>query len=116
LIISRYREEIAGGRDARGAVETTLRTSGRAIAFSALTVAAALSSMLVFPDKSLSSMGIAGAAVTLSSALLALCVLPATLFLLGSRINALSPAWLRRTAERESRPLRAGGWYRRARL
>jgi uncharacterized membrane protein YdfJ with MMPL/SSD domain len=116
LIINRYREEIAGGRDAQGAVETTLRTSGRAIAFSALTVAAALSSMLVFPDKSLSSMGIAGAAVTFSSALLALCVLPATLFLLGPRINALSPAWLRRTAERESRPLRAGGWYRLARL
>jgi uncharacterized membrane protein YdfJ with MMPL/SSD domain len=116
LVINRYREELARGRSAHEAIEATLTTSGRAIAFSALTVAAALCTMVVFPDRALSSMGVAGAAVTLSSCLLALCVLPSALFLLGRGVNGLSPAWLRRAADRESRPLTEGAWYSLARL
>ena len=49
LMVSRFREELANGVDVPEAVARTTATAGRTIAFSALTVAAALSAMLVFP-------------------------------------------------------------------
>jgi RND superfamily putative drug exporter len=61
-------------------------------------------------------MGIGGALVALIAAAIALLVLPAVLTLLGSRVNALSPAFLRRRAEREARPATEGFWYRLSRL
>jgi len=39
-------------------------------------------------------------------------VLPAVLTLLGTRVDALSPRWLRRRAAVEARPTAAGAWYR----
>src|SRR5438477_2112216 len=49
LLVSRYREEVArtGRRDE--AVIRTVETAGRTVAFSALTVAASLTALLVFP-------------------------------------------------------------------
>ncbi|MDT4901355.1 MAG: putative drug exporter of the superfamily, partial [Pseudonocardiales bacterium] len=49
LMVSRFREELATGSEVPEAVARTMATAGRTIAFSALTVAAALSAMLVFP-------------------------------------------------------------------
>jgi RND superfamily putative drug exporter len=50
--------------------------------------------------------------VALIAGSLALTVLPALLAVLGPRVNALSPAWLRRAADRDARPATRGGWYR----
>ena len=47
------------------AVRTTMRTAGRTVVFSAVTVAAALITLTVFPLGFLKSMGIAGAVVAL---------------------------------------------------
>ena len=58
--------------------------------FSAVTVSAALASLMVFPQRFLYSMGVGGAAVALIAALVALTVLPALLAVLGPRVNALS--------------------------
>ena len=88
LMVSRFREELAGGISVEDAVVRTVATAGRTIAFSALTVAAALSAMLVFPVYFLRSFAYAGVAVTLFAALSALLVLPALLALLGHRVNA----------------------------
>ena len=88
LMVSRFREELARGVDVREAVARTTATAGRTIAFSALTVAAALSAMLVFPVYFLQSFAYAGVGVTLFAALSALVVLPALLSVLGHRVNS----------------------------
>jgi RND superfamily putative drug exporter len=130
FILSRYREELAGGQeggaggqrpasraplsrsDSHAAIRRTLQTAGRTVLFGSLTVAGALASMLVFPLRFLYSMGIGGALVTLSAGAVSLIVLPAVLVALGPRINALAPARLQRSAARATQPTEKGAWYR----
>jgi putative drug exporter of the RND superfamily len=88
LIVNRFREELADGADVGQAVARTTATAGRTIAFSALTVAAALSALLVFPVYFLKSFAYAGVGVTVLAAASALLVLPALLAVLGHRVNA----------------------------
>ena len=115
FVLSRYREELAGGADTRAAITRTLQTAGRTVLYSSLTVAGALASMLVFPIRFLYSMGIGGAIVALSAGAVSLIVLPAVLVALGPRINALSPARLQRSAARTAQASEQGAWYRFAR-
>ncbi|MGW1673535.1 MMPL family transporter [Streptomyces sp. NPDC002324] len=89
FIVRRFREELAGGADSLTAVATTLRTAGRTVLFSALTVAVSLAAMMVFPQYFLKSFAYAGIAVVLLAAAAALILLPAALVLLGERVNAL---------------------------
>jgi uncharacterized membrane protein YdfJ with MMPL/SSD domain len=113
FVLYRYREELAGGADARDAIDRTLHTVGRTVIFSCLTVAAAMTSLLVFPLRFLYSMGIGGAIVTLCDGAVALLVLPALLIALGPRINTLAPAWLQRRAARSATAAeQTGGWWR----
>jgi uncharacterized membrane protein YdfJ with MMPL/SSD domain len=114
--VSRYREEAARTGFGLEAIQRTLQTAGRTIAFSSLTIAAAIASLTIFPQRFLYSMGIAGALVALLAASLALTVLPALLSVLGPRVNALSPAWLARAADRDARPDESGAWYRLSRF
>ncbi|HEY2768396.1 MAG TPA: MMPL family transporter [Solirubrobacteraceae bacterium] len=102
FVLSRYREELAGGLDTRAAIARTLQTAGRTVLYSSLTVAGALASMLVFPLRFLYSMGVGGAIVALSAGAVSLIVLPAVLVALGPRIDALSPAWLQRGSARSA--------------
>ncbi len=112
LFISRYREERARADTHQEALRVTLRTAGRTIVFSALTVAGALASLTVFQENFLLSMGIAGIAVPLLAVFATLVILPTVLVVLGDRIDALAPSWLRRRADTESHAGRSGGWYR----
>ena len=116
FVVSRYREELARSGPGTEAIRRTLSTAGRTVLFSSLTVAGALASLLVFPQRFLYSMGIAGFFVALIAGAIALTVLPAVLTLLGHRVNALAPAFLARRAEREARPTAEGFWYRLAQL
>jgi uncharacterized membrane protein YdfJ with MMPL/SSD domain len=116
FIVSRYREEIARTGPGFEAMRRTLATAGRTVLFSALTVAGALAALLVFPQRFLYSMGLGGLLVALIAASIALIVLPAILTLLGHRVNALSPAFLARRAERDASPAEQGFWYRLSRL
>jgi RND superfamily putative drug exporter len=111
FILSRYREEVAGGAPRPDALRTTLRTAGRTVIFSSLTVAAAMLALLVFPQRFLYSMGLAGALTALVAGAVSLLVLPSVLMLLGDRIDALSP---RRRPPRASDDQR-DPWYRLAR-
>jgi RND superfamily putative drug exporter len=88
FIVRRFREELAGGADSLTAIATTLRTAGRTVLFSALTVAVSLAAMMVFPQYFLKSFAYAGIAVVLLAAGAALILLPAALILLGDRVNA----------------------------
>jgi RND superfamily putative drug exporter len=116
FMVSRYREEAASSGFGAATLQRTLQTAGRTIVFSSLTIAAAIASLAIFPQRFLYSMGIGGALVALLAASLALIVLPAVLAVLGPRVNALAPSWLARAAERETRPDERGAWYRLSRL
>lgn len=116
FMVSRYREEAATSGFGPEALTRTLQTAGSTIIFSSLTIAAAVASLAVFPQRFLYSMGIAGAVVALLAATLALTVLPALLTVLGPRINAFAPKRLQRAADREARPEHHGFWYRLSRL
>jgi len=116
FVVSRYREEIAVDGPGLPAMRRTLATAGRTVLFSSLTVAAAMASLLVFPQRFLYSMGIGGTIVALLAAAVALVVLPAILALLGRRVNALAPAFLQRRADIDARPATSGFWYRLSRF
>jgi uncharacterized membrane protein YdfJ with MMPL/SSD domain len=116
FIVSRYREEIAKTGPGLEAMRRVLATSGRTVFFSSLTVAAALASLLVFPQRFLYSMGLGGALVSLFAALISLTVLPAVLTLLGTRVNSGAPKFLQRRAEADARPDEHGFWYRLSRF
>ena len=116
FIVSRYREEIAKDGPGLAAMRRVMATAGRTVFFSSLTVAAALASLLVFPQSFLYSMGLGGALVVLLAAAVALTVLPAVLTMLGSRVNAGAPRFLRRQAEADARPDENGFWYRLSRF
>jgi putative drug exporter of the RND superfamily len=116
FVVSRYREEIAVDGPGLAAMRRVLATAGRTVFFSSLTVAAALASLTVFPQRFLYSMGLGGALVTLFAALISLTVLPAVLTLLGARVNALAPRFLQQRAEADTRPDEHGFWYRLSRF
>lgn len=96
LIVSRFREELAGGYRPRNAAVRTVRTAGHTIGFSAATVCAALATLLVFPPYFLRSFAYAGIAVVVIAAVSAVTVLPALLTLLGARVNAWPVPWRHR--------------------
>jgi uncharacterized membrane protein YdfJ with MMPL/SSD domain len=112
FIVSRYREEIARSGPGLEAMRRTMKTAGRTVLFSSLTVAGAMAALLVFPQRFLYSMGLGGSLVALIAAAIALIVLPAVLALLGSRVNALAPGFLQRRAARDAQAMKQGFWYR----
>src|SRR5262249_30498852 len=94
LLLSRYREERAKTADLRSALRRAVVPAGHTIFFSALTVAASMATLLVFPLRFLRSMGYGGVVASTVAMLVALVVLPTILRLLGGRIDALSlPRW-----------------------
>jgi uncharacterized membrane protein YdfJ with MMPL/SSD domain len=102
LLLSRYREERAKTEDLQLALRRALVPAGRTIFYSALTVAAALATLLVFPLRFLRSMGYGGVVASAVAMLAAVILLPALLRVLGPRIDALTlPRWRdpRRLAE-----------------
>ena len=106
FIVSRYREEIAPTAPGSRRCAGRWRPRDAPSLFSSLTVAAAIASLIVFPQRFLYSMGIGGSLVALIAAAIALVVLPAVLALLGERVNALSPGVPQpaRRARRAARP------------
>ncbi|MFJ6573282.1 MMPL family transporter [Streptomyces sp. NPDC091292] len=112
LLVSRYREELAGGAGADLALRRTLRGAGRTVLFSAATIAASLCALLLFPLPLLKSLAYGGATVVCASAAGALTILPALLVLLGDRLDR----WDVFAALRRPRPaVSSGAWFRLAR-
>ena len=100
FVISRFREELARLPEddptaAAQAIRVTMSTAGRTVLFSGLTVAAAMASLLIFPQNFLRSLGYGGMAAVLVAVVAALTVLPAILLLLGRRIDAGRLPWRR---------------------
>jgi len=104
FITSRFREELRRGRTVGDAVTIAVATSGKAVAFSGIAVAAGLSGLLAFDAPALRSFGIGGMLTVFASLFFALTFLPATLGMLGPQVSALSPAGLMARLRRGSQP------------
>ncbi len=112
LVLSRYREEVAAGQDRESALRCTMRTAGRTVIYSAVTVALSLLGLAAFPMYFMRSFVYAGIAVVAFTALATLIVTPAMITLLGDRVDALSVRTLLRRPARPRPAVQDGGWYR----
>ncbi|WP_280508255.1 MMPL family transporter [Nocardia flavorosea] len=83
FVISRFQEELRSGAAVPLAVRTAVATAGRTVIFSGITVAAALSVLLVFPYSFLRSFAYAGVLVVATAVAGALVLLPAALAVTG---------------------------------
>jgi uncharacterized membrane protein YdfJ with MMPL/SSD domain len=86
FLVTRYRQELAGGASVSDAIGTTMARAGRTVIFSAVTVACALATLSLFPQNFLQSMGIAGAVTALVAAVAALAISPALLAIWGRKL------------------------------
>ena len=101
LIVTRWREERAHGRDNDQAVQVAMTSAGRAVLFSGLTVGIGLLALVVLPVPFLRSAGIGGVLIPLISVAVALTLLPVILASIGPRLdwprirtdNAASRGW-----------------------
>ena len=90
LIVSRYREELASGREPYAAAIRSRATAGRTTAYAGATLLAALAlSAYVQPGSLLLSLATTVGVATVLSVVVAVAALPGLLALLGGRVNAL---------------------------
>ncbi len=107
FVVSRFREELRAGHEPHVAVQRTVRTAGRTVAFSAVTVAVSLCALLVFPLAFLRSFAYAGVAVAFLAGLFSVVVLPAILAAVGTGVE-------RFTIRKPSTETDNGLWHRMA--
>ncbi|MFG3291608.1 MMPL family transporter [Streptomyces sp. NPDC048179] len=88
FIVSRYRGELAEGRDREEAVGRAAGTAGSAVVFAGLTVVIALAGLSVVGVPMLTKMGLAAAGTVVVSVLIALTLIPALLGYAGKRVKA----------------------------
>ena len=115
FIVSRFKEELRHGKTVGDAVQRSVATAGKAVAFSGLAVAIGLSGLLLFAAPAIRSIGIGGSIVVMTSVLFALTFLPAFLGMVGPRVNSWSPgAVFRRFRPVDHEPTAAerGRWER----
>lgn len=112
FILARFREELRGGVTVEEAVRLTVRSAGRTVAFSALTVALSLVALLVFPQFFLRSFAYGGIAVVLAAAAGAVFVLPALLAVLGHRVDRYDVFARLRPPARPAASPESRRWYR----
>ena len=108
FLVSRFREELANGREVGDAVARAVATSGKAVMFSGIAVAIGLSGLMIFPFATIRSIGLGSALVVACSVFFALTFLPAILGMLGHRVNRLSLAGLRHRLRGERGAITAG--------
>ena len=89
IVVSRFREEMGRGRTKLEAIERAGATANRTVFFSGLTVVFALGGLLIHPASVFQSLGAGAILVVLAAMALSTTLLPATLALLGERVNAL---------------------------
>jgi RND superfamily putative drug exporter len=87
LVVNRWREERAHGRENHEAVVVAMNYAGHAVVASAGTVAISLCALLVIPVPLLRSMGIGGMLIPLVSTLVILTLLPALLGSIGPKVD-----------------------------
>src|SRR3989344_383438 len=87
FLITRFREELRNGFPKGEALLRAVSWSSEVIVYSGLTVIVGFSGLLFIPEPFFQSMGMGGVAVVVSALLITLFILPATLFLVGEKLN-----------------------------
>ncbi|QQM41467.1 MMPL family transporter [Streptomyces liliifuscus] len=87
FIVSRYRNELAEGRDREEAAGRATGTAGSAVVFAGLTVVIALAGLAVVNVPMLTKMGLAAAGTVVIAVLIALTMIPAMLGYAGRKIR-----------------------------
>ncbi|MGC9539183.1 MMPL family transporter [Streptomyces sp. UG1] len=87
FIVSRYRAELAEGREREEAVGRAVGTAGSAVVFAGLTVVIALAGLSVVNVPMLTKMGLAAAGTVAISVLIALTMVPALIGYVGRRLR-----------------------------
>ncbi|MFE6982701.1 MMPL family transporter [Streptomyces griseus] len=101
FIVSRYRAELAEGREREEAAGRAVGTAGSAVVFAGLTVVIALAGLAVVNIPMLTKMGLAAAGTVAIAVLIALTLVPAALGFAGKRIMGRKA---RKAAEAEKSP------------
>jgi len=83
LIVMRWREEMAAGKEKNAAVAEAMEHAGRAVIFSGFAVAIGLIAMVVLPVPFLRSIGYGGLLIPLVSCVVAVTILPVILATIG---------------------------------
>ncbi|MEV1078421.1 MMPL family transporter [Streptomyces sp. NPDC050211] len=87
FIVSRYRGELADGRDREEAAGRATGTAGSAVVFAGLTVVIALAGLSVVGVPMLTKMGLAAAGTVVVAVLIALTMIPALLGYAGRKVR-----------------------------
>lgn len=101
FIVSRYRAELAEGREREDAAGRAVGTAGSAVVFAGLTVVIALVGLAVVNIPMLSKMGFAAAGTVAIAVLIALTLVPAMMGFAGKRVMGRKA---RKAAEAENKP------------
>ncbi|MEV0355126.1 MMPL family transporter [Nocardia sp. NPDC050697] len=112
--VTRFREELAAGRDVEDAVARTVATAGRTVLFSALIVAISLGALFIYPNGVLRSVPYGGISSVLIAAALSVTALPALLGIVGHRIDLWG--WKRFSRGKTEAEIDAGFFSRLARF
>ncbi|GIM93256.1 MMPL family transporter [Paractinoplanes toevensis] len=113
FIVSRYRHELADGREPEGATGRAVGTAGSAVVFAGLTVVIALAALSVVGVPFLTQMGLAAAFTVAIAVVIALTLLPALLGFAGRRVLGRR-ARTRRTRDPEAGTTNLGTRWARA--
>jgi len=108
FIVTRYRTELAAGRQPREANVVALATAGRAVLFAGCTVIISLLGMFAMGLEFLNGLALAAASGVLVVMVASVTLLPAILGFVGRRIDMLRVPFVGRRSARDHR----GIWYR----
>ncbi|MEE1771746.1 MMPL family transporter [Streptomyces sp. JV185] len=120
FIVSRYRAELAEGREREEAAGRAVGTAGSAVVFAGLTVVIALVGLAVVNIPMLSKMGFAAAGTVAIAVLIALTLVPAMMGFAGKRVMgrkarkaaAAAPGGTEGRARAEDKPNMGTRWAR----
>ncbi|MFK4797400.1 MMPL family transporter [Streptomyces sp. MPA0124] len=112
FVVSRYRAELARGRDGTEAAGHAVGTAGSAVVFAGLTVVIALAGLSVVGIPMLTQMGLAAAGTVVLAVLIAVTLVPALLGLCGRRVGPARSRRRERRAGRVARPAMGVRWAR----
>ncbi|WP_327139612.1 MMPL family transporter [Nocardia sp. NBC_01327] len=108
--VTRFREELAAGRTVEEATARTVATAGRTVLFSSAIIAVSLGALFIYPNGVLRSVPLGGISSVLLAAVLSVTALPATLSIVGRRIDLWG--WHRLASIRTAEQIDAGFFSR----
>jgi RND superfamily putative drug exporter len=97
LVITRFREALHSGRSVDDSVAIAVGPAGRSVLFAGTVVIIAMAGLLLIGIPFIGALGVAAAIVVALSVLAALTLLPASLAIIGKRVDYLSLPFLRST-------------------